>query len=131
MSDPIVLVVSALQSTNFSLLQDQVNQGALSERWAALPDSATAPLKQSLLTTLGSPQHAAGAVAAQCVSALAAIELPLQKWPELIQTLLEFVGNQENTGLRVNTLQAIGYVCEVIVGVNSLVPEILVLTPPP
>ena len=92
-----------------------MNQGALSERYLALPDDATAPLKQSLLSTLGSPQIAAGGVAAQCVSAVAAIELPVQKWPELIQTLLEFVGNQDNTGLRVNTLQAVGYVCEIIV----------------
>lgn len=52
--------------------------------------------------------------AAQVVSAVAAIELPVDQWPELIGQLLEFVGNQENTGLRVATLQTIGYICEVV-----------------
>ena len=57
--------------------------------------------------------------AAQCVSAIAAIELPVGKWPELIPQLLEFVQNQDNTGLRVNTLQAVGYICEVIVSYHD------------
>jgi importin subunit beta-1 len=92
-----------------------VNQPALSARWLALPESATAPLKQSILSTLGSPVQRAGAFAAQVVSAIAAIELPAQKWPELIPTLLEFVQNQENTLLRVSTLQAVGFICEIIV----------------
>ncbi|ORY27809.1 importin beta-1 subunit (Karyopherin beta-1 subunit) [Naematelia encephala] len=94
--------------------RDTVNQSPLSQRWLALPDSATNPLKHSILSTLGSPQHAAGGVAAQCVSAIAAIEVPVQRWPELIPNLLQFVGDQDNVGLRVNTLQAVGYVCEVI-----------------
>lgn len=92
-----------------------MNQNALTERYLSLPESATTPLKHSLLSTLGSPQHSAGAVAAQCVSAVAAIELPVGKWPELIGLLLGFVQDQSNTGLRINTLQAVGYVCEVIV----------------
>lgn len=101
-------------------LQDAINQPVLSERWLALPESATNPLKHLSLSTLGSPQHRAGAVAAQCVSAIAAIELPVGKWPELIPQLLEFVQNQDNTGLRVNTLQAVGYICEVIVSCHDL-----------
>ncbi|KAK8846795.1 hypothetical protein IAR55_005883 [Kwoniella newhampshirensis] len=94
--------------------RDSVNQPALSERWLSLPESATTPLKQSTLSTLGSPQNRAGSVAAQCVAAIAAIELPASKWPELIPSLLEFGGNQENQNLRVNTLQTVGYICQVI-----------------
>lgn len=100
--------------------QDQINQSALTQRWLELPDTASAPLKQSLLSTLGSPNHPIGAVAAQCVSAVAAIELPVEKWPELIPSLLDFVGHQDNTGLRVNTLTAVGYVCEVTVSDQCL-----------
>ncbi|WWD22145.1 hypothetical protein CI109_106634 [Kwoniella shandongensis] len=94
--------------------RDSVNQPALSERWLSLPESATTPLKQSALSTLASPQNRAGSVAAQCVAAIAAIELPADKWPELIPSLLEFGGNQENQNLRVNTLQTVGYICQVI-----------------
>jgi len=100
-------------------MQDTANQGSLTERYLSLPDSATQPLKQTLLSTLGSPQHAAGSVAAQCISAVAAIELPVGKWPELIGLLLEFVQNQDNVGLRINTLQAVGYICEVIVSIHA------------
>ncbi|KAK4686304.1 importin subunit beta-1, partial [Tremellales sp. Uapishka_1] len=111
---PHIRNAAGLAFKNALAARDAINQPALSQRWLALPDSATAPLKQSLLATLGSPQTRAGAVAAQCVSAVAAIELPEQKWPDLIGSLLEFVSNQENTGLRVATLQAVGYICEVI-----------------
>lgn len=92
-----------------------MNQPALSERWMALPEDARAPLKHILLQTLASPVHKAAFVAAQCVAAVAAIELPVGQWPELIGQLLQFVSNEENTGLRIATLQAVGYVCEVIV----------------
>lgn len=96
------------------LHQDVVNQPALSDRWMALPEDVRTPLKHTLLQTLGSPVHKAAFVSAQGVAAVAAIELPRGQWPELIGQLLEFVGNQENTGLRIATLQAVGYVCEVI-----------------
>ena len=104
-------------------VQDLANQSVLTEKWLALSDEATAPLKQSLLSTLGSQQSAAGAVAAQCVSAVAAIELKAGKWQDLIPTLLQFVGNQDNVRLKVNTLQAIGYICEVIVSCDVLGDE--------
>lgn len=97
------------------ICQDIVNQPDLSARWLSLPDAATAPLKQSVLSTLGTQVNAAGRPAAQCVAAIGAIELPAGKWQELIPSMLEFVQNQDNTLLRVNTLQAIGYLCEIMV----------------
>lgn len=120
-SPPGYACFPSLPVTNCSqdISQDAINQPVLSERWLALPESATNPLKHLSLSTLGSPQLRAGAVAAQCVSAIAAIELPVGKWPELIPQLLEFVQNQDNTGLRVNTLQAVGYICEVIVSYHD------------
>lgn len=100
--------------------QDAINQPILSQRWLSLPDNVSVPIKQSILQTLGSPQHRIGNVAAQCVSSVAAVELPESKWPELIPALLEFVGNQENQNLRVYTLVAIGFICEVTVSLSFL-----------
>lgn len=97
------------------MCQDEINQPELTARWLALPAEARNPIKLTILQTLGSPTARAGAVAAQAVAAIAAIELPVDIWPELIGTMLEFVNNQENTLLRISTLQAFGYVCEVIV----------------
>ncbi len=88
-------------------------------RWRSLD----APLRQSIksltLTTLASPSDKAiRNTAAQVVSAIAAAELPEGLWDELIQRLLEFVQG-ENTGLRIATLQCIGYICEGIVSCGS------------
>jgi importin subunit beta-1 len=71
-------------------------------------------LKRLCLQTLASPDTRAAGVSASAIAAIAACELPYGEWNELIGTLLEFVG-QENAGLRVATLQTIGYICETIV----------------
>jgi hypothetical protein len=64
---------------------------------------------------LGSEQTRAGTVAAQAVAAIAAVELPVDQWPELISLLLEFVNRNDKTTLKIATLQAIGFICETIV----------------
>ncbi|BEI86947.1 hypothetical protein CcaverHIS002_0702930 [Cutaneotrichosporon cavernicola] len=94
--------------------RDAVNQPALSEAWMALSDDVRNSLKHSLLSSLASQDKRAAGVAAQAVSAVAAVELPRGSWSELIGQLLQFVQNEENTGLRVATLQTIGYICEVV-----------------
>lgn len=67
------------------------------------------------MMALGSTNPKIGTVAAQVVSAIAAVELPHSQWSELIEILLGFVNNQSNTNMRVATLQAIGFICETIV----------------
>lgn len=65
--------------------------------------------------TLGSPVPKAGNFASQVVAAIAAVELPVNQWGELIEMLLSFVNSQAATNVRVATLQTIGFICEVIV----------------
>lgn len=72
-------------------------------------------IKEASLITLASPQPRAGAVAAQVVSAIAAVELPVGQWPDLIEILLGFINTSDDTNLKIATLQAIGYICETIV----------------
>ena len=67
------------------------------------------------MTALGSATQRAGSAAAQVVAAIAAVELPHYQWTEVIEILLRFMDNAENTNLRIATLQAIGYLCESIV----------------
>jgi len=75
-------------------------------------------VKEQALRTLGSPVVRAGSVAAQVVSAIAVVELTNGEWPELIKILLQFVGDAENAGLRINTLQALGFICESVVSLE-------------
>lgn len=73
-------------------------------------------IKQTSLATLGSPNTKAGGVAAQVVSAIAAVELPHDQWPDLIGQMLGFINNDQSpANLKIATLQAIGYICESIV----------------
>jgi hypothetical protein len=44
------------------------------------------------------------------------VELPDEKWPELMPALLQFAQDQDNVQLRVSTLVTLGFICETIVG---------------
>lgn len=76
---------------------------------------AKSKIKQEALVTLASPVTKAGSFAAQVVAAIAAVELPHDHWPDLIELLLGFVNNSTNANLKIATLQTIGYICESIV----------------
>ena len=69
-----------------------------------------------------------GQVAAQFVAAIAAVELPIGQWMDVIETLLGFMNEQANTPLRVATLQAIGYICESIVSSHPISAIAMILT---
>lgn len=83
------------------------------QRWREqLDDPTRNSLKEASVQALASGDRAARSVAGQVVAAIAAIELPNGTWNDLIARLLAGVNQQENTGLRMASLQAIGYVCE-------------------
>lgn len=94
--------------------RESVNTPELTARWRETVDPSTKQaIKTTCLQTLASADRKAGSVAAQAVSAIASIELPSGEWPDLIGNLLSFVG-QENVNLRIATLQAVGFICEVV-----------------
>ena len=76
-------------------------------------------IKDQALHALSSSNSKVGQVAAQFISAIAAVELPLGHWLEVIEVLLGFM-NESNTPLRVATLQTIGYICESIACLSGL-----------
>ena len=102
------------------LLQDSARQAEYSQRWLSLDVDTRNKVKQDMLMTLHSPDKKAGTVAAQVVAAIAAVELPQGQWPDLIELLLGFVNNAQNTSLRISTLTAIGFLCEQIVSIFPL-----------
>ncbi|KAF6749546.1 karyopherin Kap95 [Ephemerocybe angulata] len=101
--------------------REAARQTEYSTRWLALNDDVKSKIKQDALMTLGSPSAKAGNFASQVVSAIAAVELPEGRWNDLIEVLLGFVNNEQNTNLKVATLQTIGFICE------AIKPEILSL----
>ncbi|KAG1829680.1 karyopherin Kap95 [Suillus variegatus] len=101
--------------------RDSTRQDEYSARWMALDVDARQKIKEASLLTLASPQPRAGAVAAQVVSAIAAIKLPVSQWPDLVEILLGFINMSDDMNLKIATLQAIGYICE------TIKPEVLAL----
>ncbi len=125
LSRPVYVYPYYLHSPLWSLLwliafalwpQEQARANEAALRWQNTPEEYKAKVKQDVLTALASQTSRVGAVAAQVLAAIAAIELPHQQWPDLINLLLAFVNNADNVNLRIATLQSIGYICETIVG---------------
>jgi hypothetical protein len=98
-----------------SAIQEAARQTESANRWLAFDAIAKSKIKQETLVTLASPVAKAGSFAAQVVAAIAAVELPHDHWPDLIELLLGFVNNSTNANLKIATLQTIGYICESIV----------------
>ncbi|KAF9209269.1 karyopherin beta [Haplosporangium sp. Z 27] len=86
----------------------------MSARWVNIDEPTRDQIKALVLTTLGTPDLRAGVVTAQVVAAIAAIELPLGQWENVIRLMLQSLQTTENTNLKQCTLQAIGFVCETI-----------------
>jgi importin subunit beta-1 len=101
--------------------QDTTRQQEYATRWLSLDPETKNKVKQAALMTLGSANRASGGLAAQVIAAIAVVELPNLQWGELIETLIGFVNNSEHTNLRIATLQAIGYICEQVVGAVSMI----------
>ncbi|KAJ7226290.1 armadillo-type protein [Mycena rebaudengoi] len=113
--------IFVLHSLTPAMLSGRRPPDRLLEPLDGLGTDAKAKIKQDALMTLGSASQKAGAFASQVVAAIAAVELPLGQWGELIEMLLGFVNTQANVNLRIATLQTIGFICE------SIKPEILTL----
>ncbi|KZT37128.1 ARM repeat-containing protein [Sistotremastrum suecicum HHB10207 ss-3] len=112
--NPVVRNAAGLALKNAFSARDSSRQSHYSARWLALDGDTKNKVKHEVLLTLGSASAKIGSVAAQVVSAIAAVELPVNQWHELVEILLGFVNKQDNDNLRIATLQAIGYICEAI-----------------
>ena len=78
-----------------------------------MPDDVRAYVKNNILGALGSEGYRPSA-AAQCVQYVAVMELPLNLWPSLLQSLVGNVTNAQSTEMcKEATLEAIGYICQV------------------
>jgi importin subunit beta-1 len=68
-------------------------------------------VKELALKTLGSSDSRAGQSAAQFIVSIAAIEIPRNEWPELMNTLVQNVGGGSDS-LKQASLTTIGFICE-------------------
>ncbi|KAL5552439.1 hypothetical protein UlMin_002615, partial [Ulmus minor] len=83
----------------------------LVQRWLEMDQLAKSQIKAYLLNTLSSPSLDAWSTASQVIAKVAAIELPLKQWPELIETLL-LNHHLLPAHSRQASLETLGYICE-------------------
>ncbi|KAI9890269.1 MAG: karyopherin beta [Vezdaea aestivalis] len=76
-----------------------------------ISDEVKKGLKEQALGTLGTNNSQAGQAAAQFIASIAAIELPHNHWPELMNALVQNVGTG-SAQLKQASLASIGFICE-------------------
>ncbi|KAG0004545.1 karyopherin beta [Entomortierella chlamydospora] len=107
-------IPAGLALKNALTARESARREGMSARWMNIDEPTRSQIKALVLTTLGTPDLRAGVVTAQVVAAIAAIELPMGQWEDVIRLMLQNLQTTENTNLKQCTLQAIGFVCETI-----------------
>ncbi|EMR11011.1 hypothetical protein PNEG_00611 [Pneumocystis murina B123] len=105
---------SGLALKNSLTSKERYRQEEYNQKWLSLEQSLKQQIKQNTILTLASQDGKAGQAAAQFIAAIAAIELPINQWPELMATLVQNVSEGQNSNLKQASLQAIGYICETV-----------------
>ncbi|KAI9802110.1 MAG: karyopherin beta [Piccolia ochrophora] len=97
---------NAFSSREFARLREA------QEKWLQQVDpEVKKSVKELGLRTLASNDGRAGQSAAQLIASIAAIEIPRDLWPDLMQTLVQNVGDA-SVHLKQASLTTIGFICE-------------------
>ncbi|TKA63899.1 hypothetical protein B0A55_10942 [Friedmanniomyces simplex] len=111
-ASPQVRMAAGLALKNSFTARDYVRLKEVQNRWETQIDpTVKAQVKDFALQTLSSSDNRAGLSAAQFIASIAAIELPREQWPQLMQILVENVGTG-NPQTKQSSLTTIGFICE-------------------
>ncbi|KAK6438921.1 karyopherin Kap95 [Oleoguttula sp. CCFEE 5521] len=107
-----VRMAAGLALKNSFSARDFTRLREVQTRWLQQIDpQIKAQVKKYALDTLSGSDIRAGTSAAQFIAAIAAIEIPREQWPELMDALVRNVG-EGSTAQKQSSLAAIGYICE-------------------
>ncbi|KAL3122426.1 hypothetical protein niasHT_001461 [Heterodera trifolii] len=109
---PIVRKAAGLQIKNALVSREQAVSDQKRTRWLSIPAEVRNPSKMCVLQSLGTETRPS--VAAQCLAAIACVELPSNQWPDLLDRLVANVTTDgaDNALLRESSLEALGYICQ-------------------
>ncbi|CAO3657774.1 unnamed protein product [Umbelopsis ramanniana] len=111
-ADPNIRTAAGLAVKNSLTAKEASRKEDYINRWLSVDENTRSQIKQWSVNTLGSSNSRAAHTSAQVVAAIADIELPVNQWPQLIQSLLDNVTSSDNPLLRQASLVSIGFVCE-------------------
>jgi len=105
-----LLIKNALKPLHSS---EHVLQTQYHDQWKALDPVIRDSVKGPLLTAMRNSEAGVSHPAAQAAAEVAAIELPYEQWPAFLPSLLENIrGAEYDEGIKVATLECLGYCCE-------------------
>ncbi|XP_017082406.1 LOW QUALITY PROTEIN: importin subunit beta [Drosophila eugracilis] len=108
----VARMAAGLQLKNHLTSKDEKISQQYQDRWHQFPSETRELIKNNILAALGT-ENTRPSCAAQCVAYVAVIELPINRWPMLIQTLVNKVVSEGSSEMhRESALEAIGYICQ-------------------
>ncbi|KAF1819878.1 ARM repeat-containing protein [Dissoconium aciculare CBS 342.82] len=111
-ADSSVRMAAGLALKNSFSARDFARLREVQRRWIEQIDpQIKQQVKTLALQTLGATDVRASQSAAQFIASIAAIELPREQWPDLMQTLVENVGSGSDQKKQAS-LTTIGFICE-------------------
>lgn len=107
-----VRMLAGLGIKNQLTSKDPAKKAANAEKWVQIDDQMKQRIKEVALNTLLTQDDRVANQAAQVVAAIADIELPLNKWPELMHVIVENTREGKPVNVKRASLLTIGYICE-------------------
>ncbi|XP_017043805.1 importin subunit beta [Drosophila ficusphila] len=108
----VARMAAGLQLKNHLTSKDEKISQQYQERWHQFSSEIRELIKNNILAALGT-ENTRPSCAAQCVAYVAVIELPMNRWAMLIQTLVNKVVSEGSSEMhREAALEAIGYICQ-------------------
>lgn len=105
--------LAGLHFKNMLVAKDDDLQAQKHARWKAFPPNVRGPIKEVLLSAIRGTVVTARHTAAQACAEIAAVELPANEWPEVLQTLMENVTTAGiEDGIKISSLECLGFTCE-------------------
>jgi importin subunit beta-1 len=109
---PFIRQAAGLQLKNTLISREQTSFDQNKARWLATPTEMRDYVKKCTLMALGT-ETIRPSTAAQCVAAIACVEIPINQWTDLIDQLSVGVTRPDSTPmLREASLEALGYICQ-------------------
>uniref|UniRef100_A0AC34RF88 Importin N-terminal domain-containing protein n=1 Tax=Panagrolaimus sp. JU765 TaxID=591449 RepID=A0AC34RF88_9BILA len=109
---PYARQAAGLQLKNLLVAKDIETAASNQRRWTECSDQVRSAVKENVLRTLGT-ETVRPSIAAQCINAIAGIELPFGSWREVIDILKTNITTANGPEKLVeSSLEALGYICQ-------------------
>ena len=130
--DKIVNVrqLAGLHFKNLLVAKDDALQAEKHNKWKAIPPEQRSAIKSTIIGAIRSPTQIARHTAAQACAEIATVELPYKEWPEFLNVLMENVtGASMDDGIKISSLECLGFTCERIALTMGSAPDTPEITP--